>query len=298
MLASASCKKEYPAFPYHQIERFTVKDSAGNNLQASVINNEIIVYWPPFQSRPDSITPTIQLSERAVVSPASGIKVAFATSTVYTVKAEDGSTQVYRLKPAINQPPLTNMRITTTSFRINATLAVFGEFIVADTAVTRLYLVNKNNTEIPVPVSQVTKIHTAGIYFTVPFSNAIDTGTYQLKIVNNNRTATVGPFQLLMPSMATADFTFPPNSGTVKRGNALTIQVTGGSQKYYGGKFSYAIFRAATGANININVSTQSSSEISFAIPADFPAGALQQIIVVGSDNSYATLKPTISITE
>ncbi|GGH70543.1 hypothetical protein HNQ91_003041 [Filimonas zeae] len=298
MLASASCKKEYTAFPYVQIERFVVEDSAGNALKASIINNEIIVYWPPFQSTPDSVTPVIVVSERASITPASGTKVPFNPGTLYTVKAEDGSTQTFRLKPAINQPPLTNLRMAGSSYRINTIVGLFGEFIVPDTSVTRLYLINKDNREIPLPVSQITKINTALVYVNIPVSNTIDTGTYQLKLINNNRTGIAGPFRLLPPSLIVTDFTFPQNGSTVKKGNVFTLQVAGSSEKYYSGKFAYAIFRAANGTNISINVSTQTNNEVSFVIPADFPAGALQQVIIVSTDNSFATLKPSISITE
>ncbi|KAF5270451.1 hypothetical protein FQR65_LT17845 [Abscondita terminalis] len=89
-----------------QIESFEVKDANGNTLSASIVNNEISLYWPPYQEEPTTLTPTIVVSDRANISPASGTAISIKTDepAQYTVKAQDGTIKTYTLKLQINQP--------------------------------------------------------------------------------------------------------------------------------------------------------------------------------------------------
>src|SRR5690606_12490916 len=103
-LALLGCTKKQPDYPYTDLLQFSVQDAAGQPLKGVVENNEIILYWPPHQMVPDSITANITIAERASISPASGTKVPFDAQTVFTVTAQDGSQQSYRLKPVIIQP--------------------------------------------------------------------------------------------------------------------------------------------------------------------------------------------------
>lgn len=53
------------------------------------------------------LTPSISVSEKATITPASGVMQDFSQPVIYTVKAEDGSTQVYKvtvtIAPAVSQ---------------------------------------------------------------------------------------------------------------------------------------------------------------------------------------------------
>ncbi|MFZ4861057.1 hypothetical protein ACL9RF_02640 [Sphingobacterium sp. Mn56C] len=98
------CKKESPSFPYKDLLRFSVNDAQGKPLVAAIHGNAIILYWPPEQKVPESITPELKVSDRAHIFPASLSKVPFVDGTTFTVTAEDGTTQVYTLKKVVNQP--------------------------------------------------------------------------------------------------------------------------------------------------------------------------------------------------
>lgn len=104
-----SCKTEYPNLPYNDIESFSIQDGSGNTLSASIVDDQIILYWPPLIEQPESITPTIKVSELATVTPASGTSVQLQSDKpiTYTVRAQDGSSKNYTLTFKYNQPIVT-----------------------------------------------------------------------------------------------------------------------------------------------------------------------------------------------
>jgi hypothetical protein len=126
----SACKKEYPALPYNDIEQFTIKDAAGNDIKASIDGTDIIVYFPPFQTVPDSISPAITVSGGATVQPASGTKVPYKNGTIFEVKAADGSTKTFRLKVLVNQPA-PSIEVGDTQLDYGLTIA--GEYLLPDT---------------------------------------------------------------------------------------------------------------------------------------------------------------------
>ena len=101
-----SCKTEYPSLPYNDIESFSIQDADGKILSASIVNDQIILYWPPLVEQPENITPTIKVSELATITPASGtpIKLQSEKPITYTVRAQDGSSKNYTLTFQYNQP--------------------------------------------------------------------------------------------------------------------------------------------------------------------------------------------------
>ncbi len=81
-----------------------VKPSSGKAITAfdigsshGIINEsaKTVSVQVPYNSNLAALTPTVTVSERATVSPASGVSVDFTNPVTYTVTAEDGSTQGY-----------------------------------------------------------------------------------------------------------------------------------------------------------------------------------------------------------
>src|SRR5699024_6254922 len=81
-------------------------DSAGTIHKAAIHEDSIIVYWPQRIPGSMDITPTIEVAEKATVSPASGTSIELATGTPVTVTAEDGTQKVYYIKLIQNLPDI------------------------------------------------------------------------------------------------------------------------------------------------------------------------------------------------
>lgn len=104
LLLLSSCKKESPDFPYAEIINFSITDANGAPLKGVINNDEIIIYWPPEQQIPETVTPLITVSERANVQPASNTPVTFIDGTSFMVTAQDGTKKTYQLKRIVNVP--------------------------------------------------------------------------------------------------------------------------------------------------------------------------------------------------
>ncbi|MFD2599268.1 hypothetical protein ACFSQ3_09910 [Sphingobacterium corticis] len=73
--------------------------NVGNDpLRGVVSKDSIIVYWNPQLTKPENVTPTIQIAKGATISPASGTAVPFNGETTYTVTAENGDSKTYVFK--------------------------------------------------------------------------------------------------------------------------------------------------------------------------------------------------------
>src|SRR5882757_4253790 len=217
LLFFTACKKEYPAYPYHTITAFQVMDSNGATLSASIDSNTIIIYWPPLQAVPDSITPTISVSDRAVIEPASGVKVPFKEGFTYTVKAQDGSVQTFILKPAVNQPPVQVSDIYPRSvpYGTDISYRITGQYFISDTAKTAVYLVAAKDGQQTRAIIQL-PMNSSQFYFT---ANLPDTGTYSVKLVTGLQTVIAGTLTITPPP---PQLVFPVGA-TVQRGGTLTI---------------------------------------------------------------------------
>lgn len=277
VLVIISCKKEYPAYPYHNISSFYMQDANGDTLQAAIQDDQLIIYWPPFQEVPDSVTPVIQVSERAVVQPASGIAVAFNNNTSYTVKAQDGSTMVYHLKTVINQPPV--------DFTINAansneagqplyyadnglyqTIDLISQFFIPDTSQTAVYLVSATGVTAQLSVLPQSL---SSLYISAAVPDVVPAGMYKVKVVSGYRSftneQTVEVINVPVPAFTAL---------SVKKGQSFTIT----------GKLLNAV-SAISGRNANgrCNFIIQSANEhqITLQVPADAPLGALTGALTI-----------------
>lgn len=272
LLFLSACKKEYADYPYHNILSFSIKNADGSASKAVITDQDITLYWPPFQKVPDSITPVIQVAERATISPASGTKVAFKETTKFTVTAQNGSKTVYTLKPTVNQPvpyitdisPAFSYDFNGTKvFQPNAELAISGDYFIADTLLTKVYLTVEGSQDIKVPYEAIatTQIN-AGLV-----SGMIKTGVpFKIKLITGIRTILSGPCVLgeALPSVVLSAV----NGKTFSPGDTFTLNgVNTGTIS----AFSIAI-NATTQAE-NLIVQSKGNGTVTIKIPATVPPG-------------------------
>lgn len=82
-----------------QIQSFTV-----NSIVATIDENtKIVALLLPYGSDVSKLSPVIVISDKASVTPISGIGVDFTDPVVYTVKAEDGTTVNYTVQVAVEK---------------------------------------------------------------------------------------------------------------------------------------------------------------------------------------------------
>ena len=279
----SSCKKEYVKYPYNDIERFTVKDANGAEIKASIEGSDIIVYYPPFQVVPDFISPTIAVSDRAVVEPASGAQVAFKAGVTFKVKAQDGSVKTYTLKPAINQPsPVFEV----SDSRLGDIIGLSGEYMIPDTSRSKLYIIDKNNKEIQLPGSSFTEFTASHLVANLPTS--IDTGSYRVKLKTGSLIQIKGPIHLGPPALVIG---IPETVNTVKRGGTLTITSDDGSLKYYKQVFIKATISIDIFTEKPVTIISITDKEIKLQIPTDFPLIKIESIYLYDKNDSiYGTI--------
>lgn len=265
-----SCKKEYTDYPYNEMEKFVINDGSGAELKAAIQNNKIIIYYPPLQTIPDSITPEITISERAVISPESGVKIPFKDGLTYTVTAQDGTKQTYELQAAVNQPPL---NFITGNTILGTFIGLNGEYFITDTTQTKVSLIDRNKKEIRIPANVYAKLTAASIVVNLPARLGIDTGSYMVKLTSGKRSSTQGP---ILIGEAAVRLSYP-NQTTIRRGEEYTVTDTSG----------YAMMIRRNGENINrgvsvyvnnsqyvpVSVTKLSATELTIKIPADCPLG-------------------------
>jgi len=225
VLTCWSCKTEYPSLPYNEIESFSIQDADGKTLSASIVNDQIILYWPPLVEQPESITPTIKVSELATITPASGTAIQLQSEKpiTYTVRAQDGSSKNYTLIFQYNQP-LVQVKMNINegkyylSFPNREPLAIVGENILPDENQTKGYLVDKDGKETLLSFSQTPTA------FNVVFNTPEDLkpGIYHIKLISGRYTVLTDAFEVLLPqiySLITLD------SYTVKKGENLVMPI-------------------------------------------------------------------------
>ncbi|MGJ1421360.1 hypothetical protein ACR79T_17200 [Sphingobacterium spiritivorum] len=230
----SSCSKEYVDFPYNEIESFEVKDANGNALSASIVNNEIILYWPPYQEDPTTLTPTIVVSDRASISPASGTAINIKTDEParYTVKAQDGTTKTYTLKLQINQPMISARLSLSADLVYNIgsspTIGLSTQHILTDKTKTNAFLIDESNKETQLIIET---LEANGISVVVPAEP--NTGTYRIKIVSGIRTVTTEAFKIAPPAFG-AIVTNDMVTRNIKRGEKMLLDYNVSAfKKYY-----------------------------------------------------------------
>lgn len=133
-----SSAKALSSFTFGSLSPAVVGTVSGNTVMATV----------PFGTAVTALAPTIVVSDKATVSPASGVAKDFTNAVTYTVTAEDGTTQVYTVSVGVGVAPKSPAKdITAFAFNgltpavnctIDATTKVISGTLPAGTDLTKL----------------------------------------------------------------------------------------------------------------------------------------------------------------
>lgn len=305
----ASCKKEYLKMPYHAIESFTVTDSAGTPFKAAIIGDSILLYWPPFKNTPSSITPKITISDGAGISPASGAPVSFSTNTVYTVTAQDGSKKTYKLYPMINLPAPVFEVGSPDFLQIAGYIIIKGQYFVADTNQTHLYLVNAGEKKFSLPLANDGSFifNSTAILSQIPADGTIDTGYYKLRMISGKNTVTKGPFYIAVPNIYDVfkGFIFNEEGKTLKAGDQLSISYSTVAvlKKYYPKTMAITLLitpeNGSPDVKYNIALSSRTDNKLTFQLPQNIISGSLSNLQVTYDSDQFVPFdwypdKPTM----
>jgi len=291
---STSCRKEYVDYPYNDIEQFTITDELGNQLKAAISGDSIKVYWPPFQTKPDSIMPVITLSEKANISPASGVQVSFTEDTKYTVTAQNGTTRTFILSPMINQPAPVFEVQNTDLLAMGSTMRLTGQYFLPDTNQTKLFLIDANKKEVLLSINEDT-FSSILIDAQIPMDGSIDTGFYQVKLVSGLNTKIQGSYHIAPPAVSElpVTYTFNEEGKSLKKGSEISFAYSMPpiGLKYYGGKYSKAEIKILLPGNASVGfydatISSQTDTMLKFRLPSDISEGQILEMTLFAEDGA------------
>ena len=173
----------------NQVNAFLVTEiSPDTVLEAAIVEDSLVIYWPSYEPIPGSISPQIFISEGASINPASGTPVPFATGTKYIVTAESGDTRNYVLKVVINQPaPVYSTNVSKLSLSgTDGFLAFNGDFFIPDTSQTQVYFISwEDDQQIQLEID-FARIKTTQIVVTIPAN--LPKGYYRTKMRSGTHT--------------------------------------------------------------------------------------------------------------
>ncbi len=215
--------------PYNDIKVFTISGSYGAPVKGLVKDDTVTVYWNPDVTMPATISPEIVISDKAVISPASGTAVAFKDTTTYTVTAEDGSVKKYHLKISLNVPTPVLKSANNPAVWLNTTqLTISGEYFLANTDTSQISVYMQrvsDGFEIPLTLVK-NRISNYTIVANLPaFSAEQDTGIHRLYVKAGYRVAQSIDVRFVIPAITNTTYTcsFVQDGQTLNMGDSLQI---------------------------------------------------------------------------
>ncbi|MEH6308613.1 hypothetical protein RYH73_23375 [Olivibacter sp. CPCC 100613] len=289
LIGISSCKKEYEDYPYHTIEKFTVTDEVGNNLEAALVGDSIWIYWPPFQAVPDSISPVISISKNATISPASGAKVAFNTGTMYTVTSESGLSKTYYLKAAVNEP-IVAITSNPRNISLGGVLSFRGQYFSTDTNRIAINLIDKDNHVIPLKLKPE---NLSSVFVEVPLpidGSVLPDEAYSIQFISGTQTFLYGPFQSRArgSGLSSIGYKLDQEGTSIKRGATISFSYEASylDKHYfnYKGDLQLYVLDEETNSQIPFNATLLSvtDTKLTYQIGEDAPLGKITTCIGYG----------------
>lgn len=302
MFGISSCKKEYEDYPYNDIEKFTVVDAVGNTLEAALAGDSILIYWPPFQAIPDSISPVISISRNASISPASGEKVAFSKGIAYTVISESGFSKTYYLKPAINEPEV-NITAAPNYIMIGSPIEIRGQYFSTDTNRIALNLIDKDNNVIPVKMKAE---NLSSVFIQVPSpldGSILPDEDYSIQFISGANSFVYGPFTATATGsgLSNTGYHLDQEGTNIKRGATISFSYKASyiDKQYfnYQGDLELYILDKQTNAQTPYNAKLLSvtDTKLTYQIGEDAPIGKITTAIAYGQYLSTGALAVRIA---
>lgn len=220
-----------------------------------------------------ALVPTITLSEKATVSPASGVAQDFSVAVVYTVTAENGSAQTYEITVVVGKS--SEKRITAFKF---ATLTPVVEGVI-----------DESNKKITVTVPNETDIKSLAPTLEISARASVSPASGTVKDFSDSVTYTVTAedlstvrYKVKVLVSTVVDFVLDPYAGprAIRRGESIDISGLGFEKS--GVNVSATLINTVTGEKIDLIAIDLMDEFFSLTIPDNVPIGTYQVKINVG----------------
>ncbi|GCC52068.1 hypothetical protein SanaruYs_23000 [Chryseotalea sanaruensis] len=280
-----SCDDETPKSNQNQIINFKFSALTPEVVGTIDESTKLIAVSVPNGTAVNALTPTIEISEGAQISPASDVAVNFSNPVVYTVTAEDGSTQEY----LVTVTELESNEKKILSFKLNLTPEVSGTINEATKKVT-LLVPNALNVATLAPVVEVspeaTVVPTSGtvVDFTAPaiYTVTAEDGTQQAYEV----TVSLDP---------NVNFTIDAHIGSTEIAQAGYLLVKGTNFGTEAANVKVVWTNQANQATVDITTFViVNNTSIGLLLPETMPLGQYKVKVVI--NNQQLTMPETFTV--
>ncbi|MCI9843378.1 hypothetical protein [Flavobacterium pectinovorum] len=292
------------------IKSFTVQEFEDQQpIQAAIVNDTIKILWVSYHDMPETITPTIVLSDKAAISPKAAVEIPFKTGEKYTVTSEAGTTKQYTLEVDFRQP-----QPKTAIFSTGGTIGGSSAFVysIAGSSIdnlwfnleqTRVYLVSAadKTTEYDCDIAYFgdgkgsNPFMNTGLYYYLPTN--VPVGKYDLRIKNGEyivRSATEANwFNFTITEPTTTAIS------TYIYGSTATI---GGNFNIRGTKLDtlkdFFISIGSAGTRYQLEVVSRTDYSVTLKVPVGTPAGNYTSVIALKEDATQVSRSTLIIVKE
>lgn len=242
----------------------------------------------PFDTDVTSLAPTIQVSDKAVVSPASGAAQDFSSPVKYKVTAEDGSSQEYEVKvaveaqtgPTISLEPHVGAR----EVEQGAFLFVYGENFGTDASKAKIILESTSSETVIELPALAPLFSDARIVVSIPEDAPLE--DYKVKVVVNNQSAYMEEvFTVVLPKPEIEEIA----PLTVIRGEAIVI-----SGKYFAEAGNEVIISKGT-SKTSILILSESTTTIEARISSSQEPGEYSIMVKSNGKETHFSEKLTVN---
>jgi hypothetical protein len=294
-LFTLSCTKtmELAPLPQNKITEFKIVNLPDTVIFGSIdqVDKSITVYIPYYYGLA-VIDPEIKVSEGARLTEEVLPIDLNETGTSYTVKAKDGSTQVYKLKIVQqNTPDLTVRWSNTGVFYPRTTLSITGNFMASGVGLAKVHLISEKTSKETLLNGGIL-VTGSGLYEyylnALEIPTDIDTGYYKGRISFLGHIKELPQIHIIykQPDVLIG-------SKEVKRGDEIVYSAA--PETVIIGLKSVNVTIA--GITYDLPIKSYNNTSITLIIPNDFPLGEHLYIPMKILFNNWATLNKTASIT-
>lgn len=295
------------------IKSFTIQAFEDQEpIQAAIVNDTIKVLWVSYHEVPETITPVIELADKAVISPKAAVEIPFKTGEKYTVTSEAGTTKQYTLQVDFRQPQPKTFGIGTTGslggwLKIATAPGSLGtDNLWYNLEQTRVYLVSAvdQTTEYDCEIVYLGEgnqivgdpFRSEGLYFYLPTN--IPLGKYDIRFKNGEyilrQTLEKNWFNFTITEPTTTELSqYNPSIFTVKGGNTFTVRGT----KLDAGKNLF-ISRGTTGTRYPLEIVSRTGYTATFKVPVGTPANTYNRIFFVEENLAESRVSIHLDVTE
>lgn len=232
-----------------------------------------------------SLTPTIEVSNKAVVSPASGVTQDFSGAVMYKVTAEDGSFEEYEVQVSIEGPSIIlKPHVGSAEVARGSVLFIYGEDFGADASDAKIIL-ESTSSDMVLELSALSGFfNDQMIAALIPEDAPLE--DYKVKVVVNNQSVYMEEeFTIILPSPHIQEVS--PLS--IVPGETITI-----SGKYFAESGNKVIISQGSSKKI-LAILNESSTSIEVRIPSSQDPGEYSIMVESNGKESHFNSKLTVN---